>query len=153
MESIRSSTRNNRRNSAKNALMWATLTAVTCCTRSWGKANSKSKYSLRTVKNVSKVSHWMKIWVDRILTWRDVPRMSFERLVRYFYRFWMKLFPEVSTAKSRRLHWSPKMRTRPTRWVDQQRKRCQTSWGHASRLAIPLKKKKTEIKYLQTLCD
>lgn len=70
--------------------------------------------------------------------------MSFERLARYSCRFWMKLFPEVPTAMNRQPHWWPKMRTRPTRWVDRRQKRCQTSWGHASKLVLPLQKKKNK---------
>lgn len=46
IESTKSSTKNKRLNSAKNAFTWATLTCATCCTFSCGNANSHSKYSL-----------------------------------------------------------------------------------------------------------
>lgn len=76
------------------------------------------------------------------LTWRDVLRKSFVRLAKYFCRCGTKRCRPMTTEKrTQPLKW-PRTRKRPTEWPSRWQRRCPISWGHASRLMIPLKRER-----------
>lgn len=97
-----------------------------------------SKISLKTWL----VSIISAIRVEKALTWRDVPRMSFERRPWRSCRFWTQWFRRESARTSRRRRWSARTATWPAGWRGRCRIQLRTSWHHASRSRTRLRRKK-----------